>query len=243
MNRLMVFLKVFVITNRALLRKITRSRLKQPWMDFKEIGIISEMIKELNPQKCLEWGAGNSTLFYPRLLNKDALWISIEHNPEWYNKISKSVQRSNTHVHLVSPNNSHWTETPNDGEYADFKDYVDFPKSLNTKFDFVMVDAKARKDCLLCAFDILSDNGIVVLHNANRGHYQDVFPLYGLQVLLKRESIHGGLWIGTKTRNPQNTSRMAALEQIWGMLNTVVKIKRQVFSLFKRTTPQEQNNQ
>ena len=69
--------------------KITGNVVPKPWMKYREIEIIEEIIKNLKPKKCLEWGAGYSTLYFPRLLDSDAKWISIEHEKEWFEKNQK----------------------------------------------------------------------------------------------------------------------------------------------------------
>jgi len=120
----------------------------KPWMRHKEIDIIVELIKKKKPKYCLEWGAGYSTVYFPRFLNDNALWISVEHDEKWANRIRYMIRRPNIKIYYVPPNNYPWTDEYNDGTYADLKDYVDFPKKLGMKFDFILVDGRARKDCL-----------------------------------------------------------------------------------------------
>ena len=46
--------------------------------------------------KVLEWGSGESTLHWMNVVNT---LVSIEHNREWYNKISPNVN-DNVETHL-----------------------------------------------------------------------------------------------------------------------------------------------
>jgi hypothetical protein len=57
-------------------------------------------------------------------------------------------------------------------------DYVSLPASLGRRFDIVIVDGRKRRRCLLEASRFLSDNGIVILHDAWRSYYQCAFEAY-----------------------------------------------------------------
>lgn len=208
-----------------LLQKLIRSHIKKPWMKYKEIVIISEILRRKKLKRCLEWGAGYSTGYFPKDVEEDALWIAVEHQRDWYKEIKQNVSRSNTKVYYVPPNNFPWTDTYNDGASSDLKDYIEFPKSLNMKFDFILIDGRARKDCLLCALDILNRDGIVVLHDADRAYYHENFQFYEHQVLFSDYGRRGGLWIGSRNLNPQTVSDFKKLEQIWKTLNTLEKWK------------------
>jgi hypothetical protein len=66
------------------------------------------------------------------------------------------------------------------------------------KIDFIIIDGRARKDCLEKAHQILAQNGIVVLHDAQRKYYQGAFCIYKYGILLVDNSGAPGLWIGSK---------------------------------------------
>ncbi|MCH7498210.1 MAG: hypothetical protein IH971_10205 [Candidatus Marinimicrobia bacterium] len=69
-------------TRDSILRK--RGPVIKPWMKYREILIIEELLTNLQPQRCLEWGAGYRTLYYSRYLpNESARWIAVEHDEEW----------------------------------------------------------------------------------------------------------------------------------------------------------------
>jgi predicted O-methyltransferase YrrM len=213
-----------------LLEKFTHARSIKPRMDYKVISIISEILRRKKPRRCLEWGAGYSTVFFPKYLRGNALWIAVEHNMEWYHKTKQNIKRLNTNIYYLPPNNFPWTDMYEDGAYSDLKDYVEFPKTLNSKFDFILIDGQARKYCLLCALDILDKNGVVVLHNANREYYQEPLKLYKHQVLFYE---FGGLWIGSINLNLQTVLNIKKHEQIYKMHSTLARIKKSVYSLFK----------
>ena len=178
------------------LKKI-RIPIIKPWMRYREIEIIEEILRNLKPRKCLEWGAGYSTIRFPKILNNNAEWICIEHEHEWFLKI-QDKKNSNTALFYIPANKFPWTDEFEDGCYSDLKDYIEFPRRFG-KFDFILVDGRARTDCLVESYELVKDSGVVVLHDANRKHYHQHFQLYRYQVLFKDyRQDEGGLWIGSK---------------------------------------------
>ena len=55
--------------------KIKNIRYK-PYMKNREIMILEEVIRNLNPKNCLEWGSGYSTIYFPKLLLKRCKLVS-----------------------------------------------------------------------------------------------------------------------------------------------------------------------
>jgi Methyltransferase domain len=83
-----------------------------------------------------------------------------------------------------------------DDRRADLDDYVALPASLDRRFDIVVVDGRKRRRCLLEASSLLTDSGIVVLHDAWRSYYQCAFDTYPFA-----QRIGDELWVGAQ-RDP-----------------------------------------
>ena len=188
-----------------ILTRVIKRKMHQPWMRHKEIGIIQEILKNLQPEKCLEWGAGYSTLYFPKFLSKNARWVCLEHDKDWITKIEKKTkQNPNVEVFYILPDHFPWTDEYKDGAYSDLSSYVEFPNSLGD-FDFILIDGRARKECLMKAYQLLRSRGVVVLHDANRKYYHGPFELYESWVLFEDHrkfgaylKCEGGLWVGSK---------------------------------------------
>lgn len=180
-----------VVMKRIYKKLLKRNRIR-PWMREREIKIIVETIRKLNPQNCLEWGSGYSTLFFSALLEKSAKWHSVEHNRDWYETVKEMTQESETIVcDLVEPNRTGWI---GDGEYVHFKDYIHYPESLNEAFDFILVDGRARVECVKRAANLVARNGVIVLHDANREHYLSVINLFKHHLLFQdHRVVEGGI--------------------------------------------------
>ena len=196
-----IFLKIFWL-NAGLLKDI--HIIKRPYMENNERNIIVDLIKNLKPKICLEWGSGFSTIYFTKFLHKDALWISMEHDKYWYEYIKNKI-RKNVKLYYIPPNNFPWTDKNGDGSYNDLKDYVNFPKKMNKKFDFILIDGRARNPCLKLARELLKEKGIVILHDANRKYYHPSFDFYRFQLYFKNNfKVNGGVFIGSNSRNIEN---------------------------------------
>src|SRR3990172_8320657 len=156
----------------------------KPWMRYREIEIIKEILKKLKPKACLEWGAGYSTLYFPQFLANSARWFSVEHDKTWTEKIKALNANNNVAITCVEPNHFPWTDELNDGSYSDLTDYIEYPLQ-HAPYDFVLIDGRARNFCVKKAYELVSADGLVLLHDDNRPHYRQETGIYPQQFLLK----------------------------------------------------------
>lgn len=199
------------------------SKKKLPWMYQKEIDLLTEVLLNLKPENCLEWGSGFSTVYFPPLLG-DAKWTSIEHNEEWYHIISKENTNPNVEVVLVKPDNEPYTDPKKDGSYDDFKSYIEKPQGT---FDFIFIDGRARKDCVKKAHELISDRGVVVLHDANRTHYYDYLDMFPNRILMDDfHKKYGGVWLGSKNSKLEELADMPKHQTAWEKHDRFAKITR-----------------
>jgi len=218
-NVLLIYYKEF----RDLLKKILVGHPVKPYMKHKEIDIIIELLEKKKPKYCLEYGSGYSTCFFRKYINKNTLWVSVEHDRYWADKIRHMVG-ANTKVYYVPPNNYPWTDKHCDGSYRDLRDYIKFPRSLGIKFDLILIDGRARKYCLIEALNLLNRDGIVILHDANRKYYLTPCKLYKYQVFFTdHHKDSGGLWIGSKDLDINTILDIKKHKEIWKVLSLFEK--------------------
>jgi ADP-heptose:LPS heptosyltransferase/predicted O-methyltransferase YrrM/sulfatase maturation enzyme AslB (radical SAM superfamily)/SAM-dependent methyltransferase len=169
-----------------------------PFMEYYEIELICFIIKYINPHNILEWGSGNSTLFFPHFIESSSIWHSVDHIYEWYNKIKLSNNHDNVKHHYILPNNPKFiNQQLAGGTYDDFRDYIDSPLEYGP-FDLILIDGRARNACLEKATERLSPGGIVILHDANRIKYWENTKQYKHQgYLLSTTEGGGGVWMGS----------------------------------------------
>jgi len=150
----------------------------QPWMSEEEIKLIEKYLKP--EHTALEWGSGGSTAHFAKYVK---YWHSIEHNREWYEKV-KDSKPENVSLHYVGPDHrmkqrhgvsSKWPINEN------FRVYANYPTTLDTKFDIVLVDGRARKWCALEIMRCIKNDSVVFIHDfwmrADR-NYHDVFEYF-----------------------------------------------------------------
>lgn len=153
-------------------------------------------------------------------------WLSVEYDRKFFSSLNLSANTQNsinTTIHFSTPDNKIPVITsPNDSpfklEYVVFNygllrpmlaaqkadrkvkmdTYVQFPGTLGRKFDFVLVDGRHRRDCLLHVCSWLADTGIVILHDAYRPYYHCSFKSYPVSSFLGDI-----LWVGAN--NPSGS--------------------------------------
>ena len=193
----------------------------KPMMKYREIDIVEDILKKLHPKNCLEWGSGYGTMYFPSLLSADAKWTAVEHNAEWAEKLQEMNNMPNVTVFYLKPNSTPWTDPDNDGAFADLKDYIEFPDRLG-KFDFILVDGRARKECMKKTIDLLNEKGVVVLHDANRTYYHETLKLYKYRFFFEnyRPNSHG-LFIGSQGTDIRDILDVEQYKKLWGFYNGI----------------------
>ena len=115
----------------------------------------------------------------------------------WYEEIVKIDKQPFVHIYLcdhsgINPPMKKWKSHC-------WRDYIEFPLSLNRKYDFILVDGRSRRRCLHMASTLLNLGGFVILHDAQRKHYHEGFTAfkYGRQLCTR-------LWIGSQDHELSN---------------------------------------
>ncbi len=210
-----------------LFRHIFKWHSKRPWMRKRELEIVTEILRKKQPEYCLEWGAGYSTLQFPVLSDQVKQWISVEHDDDWAVKINSMNMNNKVSVVCVKPNND---VSPGAEKYNDYKDYIEYPDSLGLKFDYIFIDGRARSECLAKARALLNTQGIVVVHDANRSDYHKAFTPYKEQILFSdmRYVKGGGCWIGSNDLDLKEVLDIDKHTRVWNCYNKIYNVVRSV---------------
>jgi hypothetical protein len=174
------------------------------------------------PLQVLEWGSGRSTLAYSDALAAARipyLWLTLEHHREFFlEEVAPTLNARGGARHAFAEDSDALVTALNDpnatgvhalvydaGELrpfeagdprdrdADLDFYVDFPTLLDRSFDVVLIDGRKRRRCLLAIARLLASDGMVVLHDGWRRHYQCAFSAYSYGTRLGDE-----LWVGAQ---------------------------------------------
>lgn len=130
------------------------TRLRLPWLPFR---LIRELDEFLSPGSTVfEYGGGGSTLWF---LDRGHDVVTVEHDPEWAERLSGLVSDSNwTLLHRSSEN-----------LYSAYVDSVDnYPEGW---FDVVLVDGRERVRCALKAAGHVRPGGWLIIDDFDRDRY------------------------------------------------------------------------
>ncbi|RIK34638.1 MAG: hypothetical protein DCC52_00020 [Chloroflexi bacterium] len=150
-------------------------------------------------------------------------WLSIEYDRAFFHRELEAQFRARPNTRIILINGTGQTEThlTDKGEscveltvvvfdkgqvqpflsdhvadrFVDMDDYVAYPETLGRSFDFVLVDGRKRRRCVIAAAALLKERGIAVLHDAYREHYQCAFSGYASQRMVGEI-----LWVGSQAR-------------------------------------------
>jgi len=161
------------------------------WFDPVEQAQLFALLDELAPVRCLEWGCGGSTRAILERHASVESYLSIEHDPAWYRRVAREVTDRRLDLRWAAPNRP--LEGTADAPSAQriawdaqaevdpeiLRDYVELPAHLGGRFDFVLVDGRARRFCLRAGFDQLDAGGALALHDAQRESYRDALESLG----------------------------------------------------------------
>jgi hypothetical protein len=140
----------------------------------------------------LEYGSGNSTLYFSDYVKKV---ISLEHDVDYYNMIKKCIDAyaaSNIDLYHVPPT----IRDKKIKRYDQLKDYIEFPIKQGFKFNKILIDGRARKECALFIYDHISDNDIIFIHDFNYNtpegyadptYHNDILEKYDIHEFEKRD--------------------------------------------------------
>jgi hypothetical protein len=142
-----------------------------PMMAEHEVEYIKAFITNNNVKTVLEWGSGNSTIWFPKECPNVTRWLAIEHNGHYVKKIEDKVKKEVVEIK--------WIQDTEQG-YIDGAD--------GEKFDLIIVDGMFRDKCLEKAFSLLADHPTarILLHDSGRVEYEAWYQKY------KYTKIYGG---------------------------------------------------
>ena len=123
-----------------------------PWFTYSAIDFLKDKLNSnLN---ILEFGSGNSTLFFAERVKKV---ISFEHNKDWHQKILKKIP-ANAELAITSSLTA--------------RDYLK-PLAEELRFDVIIVDGLFRNECITGSLEHLSETGVIILDDSEREEYNE----------------------------------------------------------------------
>lgn len=136
-----------------------------------------------------EFGSGFSTLF---IAPKVKQLVSVEHNKTWHKLVCDKIKMmniSNVDYKYIPQEEPKVQDKPlflkdfdiDEYEYDYRQDYVAYFSALNEypdeHFDIIIVDGRARPECVFSSYKKLKNGGLMILDNSERERYKIVFEM------------------------------------------------------------------
>lgn len=177
--------------------------------------VLARLIAAHGPLTYLEYGSGGSTTELTRFAR---VAVSVEHDAGWCKALGRRLADEGVgHVRQVCvPRNGRAVKNDMHGDYREYSNYVDAVDrpGLPSSYDFVYVDGRARLGAALKVLPYLTDDSIVVVHDACRKRYAGVDKYYetvqsvmqwarpnkngsgkdGLKIMRRRRDLPAGTW-------------------------------------------------
>ena len=178
------------------------------WMHEKEVEMMVKYLKEKPNSVMLEWGCGGSTLHFPKYVDKYVSiehnldwYVDVKkaidgndiNNIEFYlvdipkgvpTKREEFYDKWTTEIHDLSKLGMNTIPALDYCIYPKDKyiwmDYIDIVDEIPIKkYDFVLIDGRARSDCAFKALQYIDDESIVFIHDFwGREEYHAVLEYY-----------------------------------------------------------------
>lgn len=161
----------------------------QPWWTYPAIDEVEEFLDNLDGKaRIFEYGAGSSTVW---LAGRASEVHSVEHDGDFLKVLEPLLDdTSNVWLHHVPPTDRQPDSTVVSGhdgdEGYDFAAYAAAIGQVGGTFDFIVVDGRARVDCLEASLPYLAPGGMILFDDAQRPRYAAGLEGCGLEVDYKR---------------------------------------------------------
>lgn len=148
-------------------RDTTRTPLgdRWPWITFAAMRHLETEVTA--GCRVFEYGVGGSTAFF---LDRGASVVSVDHDTDWAAAV-RQVCAGAWLGHVIPPRPAEdgYRSHVVDGSFRDYVELID----RYGVFDVVLVDGRARADCLRHAHVHVAPGGLLVLDNSDRCRYAD----------------------------------------------------------------------
>lgn len=149
-------------------------RIDLPWWTLDAVQLVERFLSARPKARVFEYGSGASTIWLSKRCGE---LHSVEHDSEWLEQVRRHASAiNNLSLHeapaeLISASATIPSEKLG-WEGFDFSSYVNKIAVIGGKFDLIVIDGRARIDCLKKAVIHLAEDGVILFDNSNRKRYR-----------------------------------------------------------------------
>jgi len=147
-----------------------------PWITFGAERFMRKILRK--DMMVFEYGSGSSTLYFSRRV---ARVFSTEHHQDWFERVRQALDNkeiNNADCRLIKHESLDTNQVTGYLSWHHLykgKSFESYVKSIDTfpdgYFDVVMVDGRARTDCIAHAKNKIKRGGYLVVDNSERKYY------------------------------------------------------------------------
>ena len=146
-------------------RKSSTFELRQPWWPYRMIDYVGSILPP-NP-KVFEYGGGGSSIW---LCDRGAQLTIVEHHQDWARELRATLPSTVGLSLIPTCERGSIVSSVEDGYFDKYVQAIDsYPDG---SFDLIIVDGRARVDCVLRAREKVKPSGYLLLEDSDRGRYE-----------------------------------------------------------------------
>jgi SAM-dependent methyltransferase len=151
------------------------------WWNFDALDRVAELLASRPNSRVFEYGSGASTVW---LAKRAAQVTSIEHEAAWAESVrARLAEHPNAEVRLVGADaefDPAYASEQRDATTQSFRAYASAIDPESEPFDLVVIDGRARVQCLQHAIGHLAPDGIILFDDSGRKRYRGAIAALGL---------------------------------------------------------------
>jgi tRNA A58 N-methylase Trm61 len=163
-------------------------KLDVPWWTYGAVEVVDAFLQGRPGARVFEYGSGASTIWLARRAGRVT---SVEHDAGWYDRMRTALALCRgcapIDLHLVPPDvvpdpDPLYRSAKSTAANMSFRSYARHIDMADASYDLIVVDGRARPDCLHHALARLAPEGMIVFDNSHRGRYRLAIQSSGLHV-------------------------------------------------------------
>ena len=109
----------------------------------------------------------------------DFKWVSLEYFVPWYNEMVKEIDANglSDKIELILLSPTHEPDKDKQRQLYMYA-YVNYPLTVDTCYDLVLIDGRQRSLCLKNTSKVLKQDGVVFMHDAERPWYHEYMSMF-----------------------------------------------------------------
>ena len=144
-----------------------------PWWNYKTVEYMSQRLAP--GSRVFEYGSGGSTLW---LVGRGMNVVSVENDPGWWNEVTRACPTASILLAEMADTGTSYSPHDPAGKAGFYDEYVSaIDRYEDRSFDLVIVDGRARVECVRHSIPKVRPDGLLLLDDSERDRYREAHAL------------------------------------------------------------------